>query len=41
MAVERIDGTDRQADMSAELIDQRIAAARNYLVPVLDKVTRG
>lgn len=41
MAVERIDGTDRQADMPAELIDQRIAAARNYLVSLLDKITRG
>ncbi len=41
MAVERIDGTDRQADMPAELIDQRIAAARGYLVPLLDKITLG
>jgi sugar phosphate isomerase/epimerase len=39
MAVERVDGTDKQANMSAELIDQRIAAARAYLVPLLDKVT--
>jgi len=41
MAVERIEGTDKQAEMSAELIDQRIAAARNYLVPLLDKITQG
>jgi len=41
MAVERIDGTDKQATMPASLIDERIAAARNYLVPLLDKVTRG
>ncbi len=41
IAVERIDGTDKQAEMPAELIDQRIAAARNYLVAVLDKVTQG
>lgn len=41
MAVERIDGTDRMADMPAELIDQRIAVARNYLAPLLDKLLRG
>ncbi len=41
MAVERIDGTDHMADMPAELIDQRIAAARNYLAPLLDKITQG
>jgi sugar phosphate isomerase/epimerase len=41
MAVERIDGTDRMAGMPAELIDQRIAAARNYLAPLLDKISRG
>ncbi len=39
MAVERVDGTDRMANMPAETIDQRIAAARSYLMPVLEKIT--
>ena len=37
MAVERVDGTDRAAEMPAELIDQRLAAAYQFLAPLLDK----
>ncbi len=37
IALERIDGTDNAAKMPPELIDERITAARTYLVSVLDK----
>jgi sugar phosphate isomerase/epimerase len=38
ISVERIDGTDNAMTMPAELIDARIAAARAYLAPLLDKI---
>jgi sugar phosphate isomerase/epimerase len=38
IAVERIDGTDRAAEMPPELIDQRLAAAHQYLAPLLEKL---
>jgi len=37
IAVERVDGTDDTAKMLPEIIDERIAAARRYLVPILEK----
>ncbi|MCW5977468.1 MAG: sugar phosphate isomerase/epimerase [Bryobacteraceae bacterium] len=37
IAVERVDGTDDASKMDPDLIDRRIAAARNFLVPILDK----
>ncbi|MGE5646512.1 MAG: sugar phosphate isomerase/epimerase family protein [Acidobacteriota bacterium] len=41
VAVERVDGNGDAAKMPAELIDQRIAGARNFLVPILEKYSRG
>jgi len=41
LAVERVDGTDKAAAMPAELIDERIAAARRHLEPLLEKTARG
>jgi sugar phosphate isomerase/epimerase len=41
ISVERVDGTDNAMTMPAELIDARIAAARAYLAPLLDKIYRG
>ena len=40
IALERVDGTDNAAKMTPELIDERIAAARTFLVSVLDKYAR-
>jgi len=40
IALERVDGTDKAAEMAPELIDERITAARAYLVSVLDKYAR-
>jgi sugar phosphate isomerase/epimerase len=40
IAVERVDGTDKAAEMAVEVIDQRITAARAFLVPVLDRTAR-
>ena len=37
LAVERVDGTDRAAEMPAELIDQRLATAYQFLAPLLAK----
>ena len=37
IALERADGTDNAAKMTVEVIDERIAAARKFLVPILDK----
>ena len=37
IALERVDGTDNAAKMPPELIDERIAAARTFLVSVIDK----
>ena len=37
IAVERVDGREDAAKMSAETIDARIASARKFLVGVLDK----
>ncbi len=41
IAVERADGTEDAAKMPAEVIDERIAAARTLLVPILEKYSRG
>lgn len=41
LALERVDGTDRAAAMPPELIDERIAAARRFLEPLLEKTARG
>jgi sugar phosphate isomerase/epimerase len=41
LALERVDGTDRAASMPPELIDERIAAARRYLEPLLEKTAAG
>lgn len=41
LALERVDGTDRAAAMPAELIDERIAAARRFIEPLLEKTARG
>jgi L-ribulose-5-phosphate 3-epimerase len=40
IALERVDGTDKAGEMPPDLIDERIAAARRYLVSVLDKYAR-
>ena len=40
VAVERVDGTDDAEKMPAELIDERIATARNFLAPILEKYSR-
>jgi sugar phosphate isomerase/epimerase len=40
LAVERVDGTDDAAKMPAELIDQRIAQARQLMEPLLEKEAR-
>jgi sugar phosphate isomerase/epimerase len=40
LGVERVDGKEDASKMPPELIDQRIAAARSYLVPLLDKCAR-
>lgn len=40
IAVERVDGTEDAEKMPAELIDERLAAARSFLVPILDKYAR-
>ena len=41
LALERVDGTDRAAQMTAEVIDQRIEGAYQYLAPLLEKTARG
>jgi sugar phosphate isomerase/epimerase len=41
IALERADGTDKAAEMPAELIDQRITQAREYLGPLLERLGRG
>jgi sugar phosphate isomerase/epimerase len=40
IAVERVDGTENAAKMDPEVIDQRIAAARSFLLPILEKYAR-
>jgi len=40
IAVERVDGTGDAEKMPAELIDERLTAARSFLVPILDKYAR-
>jgi sugar phosphate isomerase/epimerase len=40
VAVERADGTDSAEKMAPELIDERMAAARKFLVPILEKYSR-
>jgi len=37
LSVERVDGTMTAAKMDAELIDQRIKQAREFLSPLLEK----
>ena len=41
MLFRSVDGTDRAAAMPAELIDERIAAARRFIEPLLEKTARG
>jgi len=41
VAVQRVDGTESAEKMPAELIDERIAAARRFLSPILEKYSRG
>ena len=38
IALKRVDGRDDAAKMPAEVIDERIARARRYLVSVLERV---
>jgi sugar phosphate isomerase/epimerase len=40
MAVERVDGRDG-GKLSPEVVDERLAAANRYLVPLLDRLTSG
>jgi sugar phosphate isomerase/epimerase len=40
IAVERVNGADRGPDPDAERIDQRLAAARSYVAPLLERLTR-
>ena len=37
IAVERVDGMEDAAKMDPDVIDQRVAAARTFLVPILEK----
>jgi sugar phosphate isomerase/epimerase len=39
VALERVDGSDNAAKMPAELIDERIAQARAYLEPLLERLS--
>jgi sugar phosphate isomerase/epimerase len=41
LALERIDGTDKAPTLTAEVIDQRIATAYQYLAPLLEKTAKG
>ncbi|MBI3696493.1 MAG: sugar phosphate isomerase/epimerase, partial [Acidobacteria bacterium] len=40
MCIERVDGRDRRK-LSVEVVDERLAAAHKYLVPLLDRITSG
>lgn len=40
VAVERADGTGSAEKMPPEVIDERLAAARNFLVPILEKYSQ-
>jgi hypothetical protein len=41
IAVERVDGKDNAAKMDPAVIDERLAAARANLVPILEKYAKG
>ena len=40
ISVERVDGTEDAAAMTAEVIDERIARARAHLLPILERHAR-
>lgn len=40
MQIERVDGRDR-GKLAPEIIDERLAAANHYLVPLLERITAG
>ncbi len=40
MAIERLDGRHGRG-LAPEVVDERLAAANQYLVPLLDRITAG